>query len=142
MFRGQIYSVSNSQYICSLQFCHLFTNFPQPGDNEETFSVFESSCRLILLVQPLKGRGNLVKPKSTKANLPAYLHTILLMLSFKQGSWEYQLLESVGLTRPYIEPGSILCKACFPQENVFYKPIKINLHRIRFNRTFILLKFH
>jgi len=36
---------------------------------------------------------------TTKANLPAYLHTfILLMLNGKHGSWEYQLLKSSGLT--------------------------------------------
>jgi len=29
---------------------HLFAKVPWPRDNEGTFSVFESSCRLLLLV--------------------------------------------------------------------------------------------
>jgi len=38
---------------------HLFVKVPRPGDSEVTFSVFESSCYLFLLVEPLKSRGNL-----------------------------------------------------------------------------------
>jgi len=40
---------------------HLFIKVLQSRDSEETFSVFESSCHLLLPVQPLKGRGNPVK---------------------------------------------------------------------------------
>jgi len=40
---------------------HLFVKVPRPGDSEGTFSVFESSCHLLLPVEPLKGRGNPVK---------------------------------------------------------------------------------
>jgi len=29
---------------------HLFINVPRPGDSEGTFSVFESSCHLLLPV--------------------------------------------------------------------------------------------
>jgi len=34
---------------------------PRPGDSEGTFTVFDSSCHLLLPVQPLKGRGSPVK---------------------------------------------------------------------------------
>jgi len=37
---------------------HLFVKEPRPGNSEGTFSVFESSCHLLL---PVKGRGNPVK---------------------------------------------------------------------------------
>jgi len=39
-------------------------------------------------------------PRIQQANLPAYLHTILLMLNVKQGSCE-SYLKSFGLTRQY-----------------------------------------
>jgi len=39
---------------------HLF-KVPQPGDSEGTFSVFKSSCHLLLPVELLKDRGNLIK---------------------------------------------------------------------------------
>jgi len=58
---------------------HLFVKVSRPGDSEVTFSVFESSC-----------------------HLPAYLAVFtlsFLMLNVKQGSCEYQLLKSFGLTR-------------------------------------------
>jgi len=34
---------------------------PQPGDSNETFSVFNASCHLLLPVEPFKGRDNPVK---------------------------------------------------------------------------------
>jgi len=37
---------------------HLFVKIPRSGDSEGTFSVFESSCHLLL---PVKSRGNPVK---------------------------------------------------------------------------------
>jgi len=40
-----------------LAFVYLFVKGPRSGDNEVTFSVFESSCHLLLRVKPLKGRG-------------------------------------------------------------------------------------
>jgi len=40
---------------------HLFVKVPRPGDREMNFSVFESSCHLLLPVLPLIGRGNHVK---------------------------------------------------------------------------------
>jgi len=59
--------------------------------DQETAPHFESSCRLFLPVEPLKGRDNPVNcfAQRHKANLPAYLHTITLMLIVKQGSCEY-----------------------------------------------------
>jgi len=33
-----------------LLFAHLFAKLPQPRDSEEIFSVFESSCHLLLPV--------------------------------------------------------------------------------------------
>jgi len=33
-----------------LVLAHLFVKVPQPGGSEVTFSVFESSCHLLLLV--------------------------------------------------------------------------------------------
>jgi len=33
-----------------LQFVRLFAKLPQPGDSEGTFSVFESTCHLLLPV--------------------------------------------------------------------------------------------
>jgi len=33
-----------------LQLAHLFVNILRPGDSEGTFSVFESSCHLLLPV--------------------------------------------------------------------------------------------
>jgi len=33
-----------------LQLNHLFVKVPRPGDSEETFSVFESSCHFLLSV--------------------------------------------------------------------------------------------
>jgi len=42
---------------------HLFVKVPLPGDSEGTFSVFQSSCHLLLPVYLLThlGRGNPVK---------------------------------------------------------------------------------
>jgi len=60
-------------------FSRLFVKLPRPGDSEVTFSVFKSSCHLLLIVKPLKGTGNLVKclvPRIQQANLPTYLHTL------------------------------------------------------------------
>jgi len=37
-------------------------------------------------------------PRTQQGKLPAYFHTIPLMLNVKQGSCEYQLLKSFGLT--------------------------------------------
>jgi len=48
--------------VCS--FARLFAKLPQPGDSKVTFSVFESSCHLLLPC-----------PMTQQANLPAYLHT-------------------------------------------------------------------
>jgi len=36
--------------MCSSTGAYLFVKVPRPGDNEGTFSVFESSCHLLLLV--------------------------------------------------------------------------------------------
>jgi len=43
--------------VCSL--ARLFAKLPWPG--EAIFAIFESSCHLLLTVEPLKVRGNLVK---------------------------------------------------------------------------------
>jgi len=40
---------------------YLFVKVHRPGDSKATFSVFESSCRLLLPVKPLKSRGIPVK---------------------------------------------------------------------------------
>jgi len=40
---------------------YLFVKVSGPGDSEGNFSVIESSCYLLLTVEPLKGRGNSVK---------------------------------------------------------------------------------
>jgi len=37
---------------------HLFVQVPRPGDSEVTFSVFESSCHLLLYQSNHKGRGD------------------------------------------------------------------------------------
>jgi len=39
----------------------LFLLIYVKGDSEGTFSIFESSCHLLLLVYPLKSRGNPIK---------------------------------------------------------------------------------
>jgi len=50
---------------------HLFVKVPQPVDSEVTVLVFESSCHLLLPIEPLKGRGNPVSalPKDTTSEL-------------------------------------------------------------------------
>jgi len=83
-------------------FCSFISKLPRPEDSEVTFVVFESSCHLLLPVEPLKGRGNLVKCIAYKGHneliLRPYLHTVpFFMLNVKQGSCEYQLLKSFGL---------------------------------------------
>jgi len=86
-----------------LEKSYLFVMVPRPGDSEVNFSVFESSCHLLLPVQPLKGRGNPVKCLAQGHNKRTCRHisTIsLLMLNAKQGSCEYQLLKYFSLTRP------------------------------------------
>jgi len=40
---------------------HLIVKVLRPGDSEVTFSIFDSSCHLLLPVLPLKGRVNSVK---------------------------------------------------------------------------------
>jgi len=57
----------------------LFVKVPRSGNSEGTFSVFESSCHLLLPVKPLKGRGNPIK------NLLAYLQTILFYAERQAG---------------------------------------------------------
>jgi len=80
---------------------HLFVNGSRPGDRKGTFSVFELSFHLLLLVRQLKGRDNPVKclAHSTTSEL-AGLYYPFFMLNVKQRSCEYQLLKSFGLTRP------------------------------------------
>jgi len=80
---------------------HLFVKLLRPEDSEVILSVFEASCHQLLPIQPLKGRGIPLSalPKDTSSKLPAYLHTIPLMLNVKQGSCKYQLFKSFGLTR-------------------------------------------
>jgi len=34
---------------CGTKIAHLFVKLPRPGESEETFSVLESSCHLLLL---------------------------------------------------------------------------------------------
>jgi len=46
-----------------------------PGEREETFADFESSCHLLLHL------SNHSKVETIQANLPSYLHTIPLMLN-------------------------------------------------------------
>jgi len=50
---------------------HLFVKVPLPRDSEGTFSVFESSCHLLLPVQLLKGRAIPLSalPKDTASEL-------------------------------------------------------------------------
>jgi len=52
---------------------HLFVKVPRPGDSEGTFSVFESSCHLVLLITnlTLKGRGNPVECLAQRHNMRA-----------------------------------------------------------------------
>jgi len=40
---------------------HLFVKVLRPGDSYGTFSVIESSCHLLIPVEPIKGKGNPVK---------------------------------------------------------------------------------
>jgi len=40
---------------------HLFVKVPRPKDGIGTLSIIESSCHLLLAIEPLKGRGNPVK---------------------------------------------------------------------------------
>jgi len=51
----------------------LFVRVPRPGDSVGTFSVFESSCHLLLPVYPLKGTEEAILlsalPKDTTSEL-------------------------------------------------------------------------
>jgi len=82
----------------------LFIKVPRPGDSEVgTFSVFESNCHLFLPVYPLLGIGNPIKCLAQRHNnelAGLSAHNPSFMLNVKQGSCEYQLLKSFGLTRP------------------------------------------
>jgi len=55
----------------------LFVKAPRPGDSEVTYSVFESSCHLLLPVYQLPLS---VLLKDQQANLLTCLHTIPSML--------------------------------------------------------------
>jgi len=35
-------------------FAYLFSKFPQPGDSKVAFAVFNSSCHLLLPIEPLE----------------------------------------------------------------------------------------
>jgi len=77
LFNTQVLAVINHRCLGLCLGPHLFAKVPRPEDSEVTFPVFESSCHLLLPVQPLKGKGNPVKclcPR-TQANLPIYLCT-------------------------------------------------------------------
>jgi len=74
---------------------HLFVKVPRPWNREGTFSVFESSCHLLLPVYSFKGKSNSDKRLSQGHNKRTcwfVRHTISLMQNVKQGSCEYQLL--------------------------------------------------
>jgi len=88
-----------------LTLVRLFVNLPQPGDSEVTFSVFVSSCHLLLrsscqaatcYYQSNHSKVEAIPlsafQKTQQANMPAYIHTISLMLNVKQGSCEHQRL--------------------------------------------------
>jgi len=64
---------------------HLFVKVPRPGDSEVTVLAFESSCNMLLLIEPLKGRDNSVKcfdQGHNKWTCQLVLHTIFLMLNW------------------------------------------------------------
>jgi len=64
-------------------------------------------------------------PKDTiRANLPAYLHAIPLMLNVKQGSCEYQHFKYFGLTRPGIERRST-AYACQKSSCIFSQEFRV-----------------
>jgi len=72
-----------------LQFARLFTKLPRPGDSDVIFAVFESSFHLLLPVEPLKDRGNLVKylgQGHNKRTCRPVFTLSLLMLNVKQGA--------------------------------------------------------
>jgi len=54
-----------------VKFRYSFVKVPQPGDSEETFLVFESSCHLLLPVKSLKVKVIPVSalPKDTTSEL-------------------------------------------------------------------------
>jgi len=81
-----------------------FSKVPWPGDNEVTFSVFQSSCHTCyyqsnhsnLKAIPLSA---LLVQGNNKRICQLYLHTTSLMLNVKQESYEYKLFKSFGLTQ-------------------------------------------
>jgi len=83
---------------------HLFVKVSQLGDSKVTFSVFESSCYLLLPVWPLKGGGNLVKCLAQGHNKRTCqpISTITLLNAERQAGklWIPTFKLSFGLTRP------------------------------------------
>jgi len=72
---------------------------PVQGDSKELFSVFESSCHLLLPVLPLKSGSNLVKWLAQGHNKRIYrlvLHNISSMINVKQLTLWVFLSESMS----------------------------------------------
>jgi len=66
-----------------------FSRYLDPAESEVSFSGLEPSCHVLLPANHSKEerRGNPLKCLALEvANLPAYRHTITLMLNVKQGS--------------------------------------------------------
>jgi len=49
------------EYLKHILGTRLFVKLPRPGDSEGTFSIFQSSCHVLLSVYSFIGRGNPIK---------------------------------------------------------------------------------
>jgi len=63
-----------NNYIFLQFFFRLFAKLPRPGDSERTFSVFESSCHLLLSVEPstIEAIPFSALPKDTTSELSSH----------------------------------------------------------------------
>jgi len=83
ILRRQIsYQIFGDHIVLQLQFARLFAKLPRPGNNEVTFSIFESSTAAFYYQfnhSTVKTISLSALPKNTtRENLPAFLHTIPL----------------------------------------------------------------
>jgi len=84
---------------------HLFVKVSQPGDSKVTFSIFESSCHVLLPVKLLKGRDNLVKylAQGTNKQTCRLIFTLSLFLLKAGKLWTFKVFCLVWLSHE-IEP--------------------------------------
>jgi len=84
-------------YLVLAALAHLFVKVPRPGDSEKIFSVFDSSSICYYLSNRSKVEA-IPLSAQWQVNLPAYHHTISLMLIIKQKSRKYQNFKLFVLT--------------------------------------------